>query len=469
MSTCRVAIIGSLCLLSFSSLAVAQSGSDESASRTPGVLHGGKFVGFVPAHLRGKPVQPAQPIATEPTMAATREPSVDVTTVAYEDRILGEPPLPPGFEGEVIDFTEDFTGGKTVVGDSSCYSARAEYLLWWTRGMNTPPLATTSPIGTPQAQAGVLGQPGTTILFGNGDLVDDARSGARFTFGKWLDAAHCNGIEVNYLILGGETDSFNAGLNQFNILARPFFDTVGNAEDSRLIAFPGLVQGTLNIAASSELQSLEILYRHDGCESWGCHIDWLVGYRFAELEDRIRIDESTAALAGPPAGTTFDLFDQFDTRNTFHGAQFGLVGDWRIDNCWSCESFAKVAIGGTTYRAGVAGQTITTDAAGASTTAQGGLLAQTTNIGNYQWDDFAAMSEFGLTLRREFACGLAATFGYNFLYWSNVARAGEIIDTTINTSQVPPGNLVGTARPTIQQRTDDFWAQGLRFGLEYRY
>lgn len=335
--------------------------------------------------------------------------------------------------------------------------------------MNAPPLVTTSPIGTPQAQAGVLGQPGITILFGNGDLVDDTRSGARFTFGKWLDAGHCNGIEVNYLILGGETDSFNAGLNQFNILARPFFDAVGNAEDSRLIAFPGLVQGTLNIAASSELQSLEVLYRHAGCESWGCHIDWLVGYRFAELEDRVRIDESTAALAGPPAGTTFDLFDQFDTRNTFHGAEFGLVGDWRIDNCWSCETFAKFAIGGTTYRAGVAGQTITTDAAGASTTAQGGLLAQTTNIGNYQWDDFAAMSEFGFTLRRELACGLAATFGYNFLYWSNVARAGEIIDTTINTSQVPPGNLVGTARPTIQQRIDDFWAQGLRFGLEYRY
>jgi hypothetical protein len=183
----------------------------------------------------------------------------------------------------------------------------------------------------------------------------------------------------------------------------------------------------------------------------------------------VRIGESTASLTGPTAGTTFDLFDQFDTRSSFHGAEFGLVGDWQLDSCWSCEALAKVAIGGSTYRAGVSGQTITTDAAGASTTVPSGLLALGTNVGNYQWDDFASMAEFGLTLRRELACGLSATFGYNFLYWSSVARASQQIDTTINTSQIPPGTLTGTARPAFLQRNDDFWAQGLRFGLEYRY
>jgi len=469
MSTRRVALIASLCLLAPLSVALAQSESD-AAPQTPGVQHGDKFIGFVPAHLKGKPGrQPSRQIAREPSIANAGESSANVTTVAYQEYILGDPPLPPGLEGEVIGLTEDVKGGKLWIGDSSCYWARAEYLLWWTQGMSTPPLVTTSPLGTPQTEAGVLGQPGTTILFENGDLADGSRSGGRFTFGKWLDPEHCNGIEVNYLTLGRETDSFNASLNQFNILARPFFDTVGAAEDSRLIAFPGLVQGALNVAASTQLQGFEVLYRRPGCESWGCHLDWVVGYRFAELKDRLRIDESTASLTGPTAGTTFDLFDQFDTRNTFNGAEFGLVGDWQIDNCWSCEALAKVAIGGTTYRAGISGQTITTDVAGASTTAQSGLLAQGTNIGNYQWDDFASMAEFGITLRRELACGLAATFGYNFLYWSNVARAGDQVDTTINTSQIPLGTLTGVARPAFPRRTDDFWAQGLRFGLEYRY
>lgn len=469
MSTYRVALIASFALLCPFSLAMAQSESG-SGSRTFGVQHGGRFVGFVPAHLKGKPAQPRSRAAasTDPTVDDD-ESTAEVATVAYDEYVLGDPPLPPGLEGEVIEVTEGFKGGEVWVAESSCYWIRAEYLSWWTRGMNSPPLVTTSPANTPQAQAGVLGQPGTRILFGNGDLADGARSGARFTFGKWLDPTHCSGIEVNYLALGSETESFDARLNQFNILARPFLDTVDAAQDSRLIAFPALVQGTLNIAASTELQGVEVLYRHTGCEPWGCHIDWVVGYRFAELKDQLRIDESTASVSGPTAGTTFDLFDQFDTRNTFHGAEFGLVGDWQINSCWSCDAFAKFAIGGTTYRAGVAGQTITTDVAGTSTTVSRGLLAQSTNIGNQQWDDFAAMSEFGLTFRRELACGLAATFGYNFLYWSNVARAGEQIDTTVNTSQIPLGNLTGTPRPELLRNTDDFWAQGLRFGLEYRY
>lgn len=470
MSTRRVASIALVCLLGPFSLALAQSESDGTASRTPGVQHGDKFIGFVPAHLKGKPTQQrSHSITPASSTTPPSESSSNVSTVAYDEYILAEPPLPPGFEGEMIDLGEDVKGSKLWVGDSSCYWLRAEYLLWWTSGMDTPPLVTTSQPGTLQAQAGVLGQPETTILFGNGDLADQARSGARFTFGKWLGPAQCNGIEVNYMALGNESEAFNAGLNQFNILARPFFDTVGNAQDSRLIAFPGLVQGTLNAVASSEFQGGEVLYRRRGRESWGCHLDWVVGYRVAELKDQVRIVESTASLSGPTAGMTFDLFDQFDTRNTFHGAEFGIVGDWQIDNCWSCDAFAKFAIGGTTYTAGIAGQTTTTDVAGASTTAQGGLLAQGTNINNYRWDDFASMGEFGFTLRRQLACGLSATVGYNFLYWSNVARAGEIIDTTINTSQIPPGTLVGTARPTILQRTDDFWAQGLRFGLEYRY
>src|SRR5258706_15506345 len=45
-------------------------------------------------------------------------------------------------------------------GDSCCVSrntARLEYLLWFGRGQNIPALVTTSPQGTPQAEAGVLG------------------------------------------------------------------------------------------------------------------------------------------------------------------------------------------------------------------------------------------------------------------------------------------------------------------------
>src|SRR5262245_52245287 len=58
--------------------------------------------------------------------------------------------------------------------------ADAELLLWWQRGASLPPLATTSPPGTPLDQAGVLGAPGTSVLFGGTRVNGDLRIGGRF-------------------------------------------------------------------------------------------------------------------------------------------------------------------------------------------------------------------------------------------------------------------------------------------------
>ena len=46
--------------------------------------------------------------------------------------------------------------------------AEIDYLAWTVKGDHPPPLVTASPDGTPLAQAGVLGAPGTTVLFGAG-------------------------------------------------------------------------------------------------------------------------------------------------------------------------------------------------------------------------------------------------------------------------------------------------------------
>ena len=45
-----------------------------------------------------------------------------------------------------------------------------DYLAWSVKGDRLPPLVTTSPAGTPLAQAGVLGPPGTTVLFGDSSV-----------------------------------------------------------------------------------------------------------------------------------------------------------------------------------------------------------------------------------------------------------------------------------------------------------
>src|SRR5262245_27258846 len=70
---------------------------------------------------------------------------------------------------------------ETAAGSPGCLWAEAEYLLWWMKGAALPPLVTASPAGTPSTQAGVLGAPGTTVLFGGNSVNDEVRSGMRFT------------------------------------------------------------------------------------------------------------------------------------------------------------------------------------------------------------------------------------------------------------------------------------------------
>lgn len=72
-----------------------------------------------------------------------------------------------------------------------------DYLAWTVKGDHLPPLVTTSPAGTPLGVAGVLGAPGTTILFGNSAVNDDWCSGGRVSAGYWFDPGHTRGVEAS--------------------------------------------------------------------------------------------------------------------------------------------------------------------------------------------------------------------------------------------------------------------------------
>jgi hypothetical protein len=128
-----------------------------------------------------------------------------------------------------------------------------------------------------------------------------------------------------------------------------------------------------------------------------------------------------------------------------------------------------VALGNTHSQVEISGATRVTTPGGASTINAGGLLTQPTNIGTYDSDRFAVVYEAETMIGYQVTDGIRAFVSYSFLYWSNVARAGDQIDLVVNSSQIPPGSLTGSARPTFQRKDTDFWAQGVGFGLEMRY
>jgi len=104
---------------------------------------------------------------------------------------------------------------------------------------------------------------------------------------------------------------------------------------------------------------------------------------------------------------------------------------------------------------------------GGTSTYETGLLAQTTNIGQYTQNQFAIMPELGFTLSYDLTDYLRASFGYTFFYWSQVARPGDQIDTHL--SQLPPETPTGSLQPAFSFNMSDYWAQGLNFGLELRF
>jgi hypothetical protein len=345
---------------------------------------------------------------------------------------------------------------------------RGEYLLWWTKSLPVPPLITTSPQGTPVGQAGVLGLPTTTVLFGGHDLLNDVRSGGRFTVGGWLDDCQTIGVEGYFFGLEGISDNFSAASNGNPILARPFFNVQTGQQDSLLIAFPDTVKGSANIhVTSTDFYGAGVDGRLNLCCGCCYRVDLLGGYRFLHLNEGVGINETETGV-GPnspvPVGTTIVVNDSFHTSNQFHGGELGIDAEFR-HCCWYVDVLAKVALGGTREGVSIIGNT----SFNGGPPAPGGVLALPTNSGSFHRDDFAVVPEVGLRIGYQVTECLRAFVGYTFIYWSDVVRPGDQIDLAVNPSQFPPGHLAGAARPAFAFHDSDFWAQGLSFGVELRY
>ena len=60
--------------------------------------------------------------------------------------------------------------------------------------------------------------------------------------------------------------------------------------------------------------------------------------------------------------------------------------------------------------------------------------------------------------------------GYDFLYWSHVARANDQVDTTVDVRNTfPITQVAGASRPMPLLRDTGFWAQGFNVGLQFTW
>jgi hypothetical protein len=141
----------------------------------------------------------------------------------------GWDPLFPRARTAVSSVVAPFTQGRLVLG--------AEYLLWFARAQDVPPLLTTSSPGF----NGIIGQGDTQVLYGNTAATNTQHNGARFSAAYWLNDLWA--IDGNVWFLAKNSGGFSADSTRYPTLARPFVSANTGANFSQLVAAPGLATG----------------------------------------------------------------------------------------------------------------------------------------------------------------------------------------------------------------------------------
>jgi hypothetical protein len=350
--------------------------------------------------------------------------------------------------------------------------ANAEALYWWIKDSNTPPLISVGPPGSGAA----LGRGGQTVF--GGSIDNEGRWGGLFTVGSWLNCEGTCGIEASYLFLGSRGVHFITGSNGAAgtpVIGRPFFNPIAGAEDTQLVAAPGALAGSVAVNLTSRLQGAELNGVCGRCSCCGCcRLEALAGFRYLDLHEGLGIGESLQVLPGVTGigGSALGVTDQFDAVNRFYGGQIGGRARYKSGR-WDAEVCGKVALGESHESVTINGSTTIVTPGGVGTTLPGGLLALPSNSGRFNRDSFAVVPEVGFSVGYHISSSLRVYAGYTFLYWSDVARPGDQIDRVVNPQLLPltgtTAPVTGPVRPSFVFKETDFWAQGIRAGLEFRF
>ena len=272
-------------------------------------------------------------------------------------------------------------------------------------------------------------------------------------------------------MLGNYGKTFTADTTSNALFAQPFANAVSGQEDAAFLAIPNSQTGNISIRIANQIQMADALARINLSKTHCDRVDFLLGYHYAKFEESLNIDGSTTyfdPLGVNRVGTVISSFDDFQTKNFFHGGELGLISK-STTGALSVELSTRISLGNNASQVKINGHTTTAVPTLAEQNNVGGLMALPTNINTYTQNSFAFIPQVGLTLTHRFTNNLDLSFGYTFIYWSKVARPGQQVDRQINPTQIPPGPLVGVASPKFEFASTDFWAQGLQFALLYRF
>jgi hypothetical protein len=382
------------------------------------------------------------------------------------------PELPP-------DYVAPTPAVETVVAPAARYWFTADLLQWWTKGDQPPPLISSSRTGI-ISNIGVLGSPGTEILFGGDTINTDTRTGYRLGLGMWLDDARRHGLGFTYTSVMPAVTHFNSlslagmggplsGTVPFPVpLARPYFNAQTGSQEAVNVglAVPFASTAVVTAEAHSDFLAGEFNYTYAVTDGPNLRLSLLAGYRMLYLHENLLLTQTGSVLSSSlpqvPAGGG-SVADVYGTKNYFHGGQVGVVTSVGPAGArWTADLALKGALG-YTFSDSSAGGTIVQ--AGGANLAYG-LYTGPGNSFNRRTTALTFAPELDLNVTWRVTDCVRVFAGYSVLYWDEVRRPGGLVNVVVNpvaTSVAAPGPA------TFTGTTTDFFAQGLNFGFEIRY
>ncbi len=338
--------------------------------------------------------------------------------------------------------------------------ASGEYLLWWFKSAPTPNFLDIAP-------ANLAAGPPTPLLGGNNvDL--GTRSGGRFTIGAFGGGCDPMGVEGSFFFIANKSKTQTATITNTKG-TDPFF-LIPLLQPGSI---PGVTQGLFlaendfigsnaanTMTVKDELWGFEINGIIGAIHDPGRKLDLIAGFRYMQFEETVQFaanfNSPSIAITPPfvvnvPLGFPVNIgfASSFADQNRFYGANLGVRGERTFSSGLFVGASAKLALG-------VMEENFTRTL-GLSVAVPGFMatpLAVNQHFNNS--GHFAVVPEVNVNVGYELASWARAYVGYDFLAASDVMRPGY---------QANPASLF--LPPAITHT--DFWAQGVHFGVEFRF
>jgi len=407
------------------------------------------------------------PAAAQLPGALPMQPPAPVVTT---DAGMGAAPAESSGSFDMLSRVPGLSGVGRVDSPARLYTEASYLLMFVSNNRSETPIATGGPSN------GVIGRPGTTTLLDTGTSYNSI-SGFKVGVGGLVGATSL-GFELSGMAFGRTSDGTTIS---GGTLARPFNDTVNRRESSVVVASPGAFAGTLDVQSSFSAWGAEANPFFRLVQGNSVNFDVITGFRYFSADERFDVYDARRVLAGGVSafngigvgnGGSLLVQDHVSARNQFYGGNIGGRLSY-ARGAFFVDTTAKIAVGGVHQIVTLDGTTTLVSGGGlvgAATTA-GGFLANTGNGGRTSENRFAVLPEANLQVGYQLRSWANVFAGYQVMYLSNMARAGDQVDRNINPNRLPTVNTFGSRGPSGAATADsgDLFLHGFNFGFTLTY